>query len=115
MLECEGGGMLAPVKDRDEQQVGKQVSPWPQGTIVVAKDGADATLIGDSFTLFILDWVPHAAVLAIIISMVAMAFMQAPTSNPREEGDAWLRRPIQWGETQNMWMPFYSFFAMSQD
>ena len=71
-----------------------------------------ARVRGDSFTLFILHWVPHAAVLAIIISMVAMAFMQAPTSNPREEGDTWLRRPIQWGETQNMWMPFYSFFAM---
>ena len=71
-----------------------------------------ARVRGDSFTLFILHWVPHAAVLAIIISMVAMAFMQAPTENPREEGDTWLRRPIQWGETQNMWMPFYSFFAM---
>ena len=71
-----------------------------------------ARVRGDSFTLFILHWVPHAAVLAIIISMVAMAFMQAPTSNPREEGDTWVRRPIQWGETQNMWMPFYSFFAM---
>ena len=67
---------------------------------------------GDSFTLFILQWVPHAAVLIIVISMVAMAFMQAPTSNPRESEQAWLRRPIQWGETQNMWMPFYSFFAM---
>ena len=71
-----------------------------------------ARVRGDSFTLFILHWVPHAAVLAIIISMVATAFMQAPTSDPREEGDAWVRRPIQWGETQNMWMPFYSFFAM---
>ena len=71
-----------------------------------------ARVRGDSFTLFILHWVPHAAVLAIIISMVAMAFTQAPTENPREEGDTWLRRPIQWGETQNMWMPFYSFFAM---
>ena len=71
-----------------------------------------ARVRGDSFTLFTLHWVPHAAVLAIIISMVAMAFMQAPTSNPREERDAWARRPIQWGETQNMWMPFYSFFAM---
>ena len=72
-----------------------------------------ARVRGDSFTLLILHWVPHAAVLAIVISMVAMAFMQAPTSDPREEGDAWVRRPIQWGETQNMWMPFYSFFAMS--
>ena len=66
---------------------------------------------GDSFTLLILKWVPHAAVLMIVISMVAMAFVQAPTSNPRED-DLWVRRPIQWGETQNMWMPFYSCFAM---
>lgn len=48
--------MLAPVMHHDEQQqatVGKQVSPWPQGTIVGARDGNGTILIGDNFTLFV--------------------------------------------------------------
>lgn len=48
--------MLAPVIDHDELQqaeVGKQVSPWPHGTIVGARDGTGTILIGDSFTLFV--------------------------------------------------------------
>ena len=70
-----------------------------------------AVVRGDDFMLFVLEWVPHTAVLMNMLFMAAMAFMQAPTSNPRED-EAWVSRPIQWGETQNMWMPFYSLFAM---
>ena len=66
---------------------------------------------GDGFMLFILNRVPHVAVLIIVTAMVAMAFVHAPAGNPRQD-EAWTLRPIQWGETQNMWMPFYSFFAM---
>lgn len=70
-------------------------------------------VFADAVTLRLLNWLPHVAVCVVVLFMAVMAFMEAPTTNPREEElTAWVNRPIMWGESQSMWMPFYSFFAL---